>query len=372
MNRELRIVVVGQTPPPYGGQATMIKRIIEGSYDGVALYHVRMAFSREMDELGRLSLRKFVLLFVLIADIAWTRLRTGATVLYFPPSHLDRVTIYRDIAVLLSTRWLFRKTVFQFHSGGFSEVYPQLPGWLRWLVRRAYFGADLGIRASEFAPEDPATLQARREEIVPYGIEDAPQELRRRAAVLRTGRPPIILFAAVLRESKGVLVLLDACSRLRRAGVAFELELMGHFASDEFERQVHDEARAGGIDEIVRCLGVLTGEQLNEAFARASVFCFPTFFESEALPIVLLHALQFGLPVVATRWRGIPSEVRDGWNGYLVPIRDAEAVAERLELLLRDPAGAAEMGARGRDLFEESFSLDAFQRRMQAAFDSLR
>ena len=372
MGRRLGVVVVGQTPPPYGGQATMIKRIVEASYDGVDVHHVRMMFSREMNELGRVSLRKLLLLPGLIGRVAWTRLRTRASVLYFPPSHLDRVTIYRDLAVLLSTRWMFAKTVFQFHSGGISDVYPALPRWLRWLARRAYFGADLGIRASEFAPPDPSVLRARREEIIPYGIENAPAQLRRRAPALRTQGRPVVLFAGVLRESKGVLVLLDACSELIQRGMAFELQLMGHFGSGEFEAEVREKVRSQGLEPSVRFLGVLTGSAFDEAFARASIFCFPTFFESEALPIVVLHALQFSLPVVASRWRGIPSQVRDGWNGYLVPVRDAAAVADRLAKLLLDPGLRAEMGERGRRDYEQRFSLEAFRCRMQLAFDSLR
>jgi len=67
-------------------------------------------------------------------------------------------------------------------------------------------------------------------------------------------------------------------------------------------------------------------------------FCFPTFFESETFGVVLLEAMQFSLPIVATRWRGIPSIITDGDNGFLVDPKDPIGLSEKLETLLRDPA----------------------------------
>jgi glycosyltransferase involved in cell wall biosynthesis len=59
---------------------------------------------------------------------------------------------------------------------------------------------------------------------------------------------------------------------------------------------------------------------------------------SEGFGLVILEALSCGLPVVTTRNSGGPEVVRDGREGYFVPIRSAEAIAEKLELLARDPA----------------------------------
>ena len=49
------ILVVGQTPPPYHGQAVMVEKMLDGNYDDVELSHVRMAFSEDVDEVGKLG-----------------------------------------------------------------------------------------------------------------------------------------------------------------------------------------------------------------------------------------------------------------------------------------------------------------------------
>jgi len=90
------------------------------------------------------------------------------------------------------------------------------------------------------------------------------------------------------------------------------------------------------LASVVNLAGVQSGDDKFRYYAQASIFCFPTFFESEAFPVVLLKAMQFRLPVDSTRWRGISAIVRDGVTGFLVPINDVAALAERLELLLVD------------------------------------
>jgi len=65
-----KILVVGQTPPPFGGQAIMIERLLEGKYKDTELFHVRMSFSREMNEMGRFS---FFKIFHLILCIPRTK-----------------------------------------------------------------------------------------------------------------------------------------------------------------------------------------------------------------------------------------------------------------------------------------------------------
>ncbi|MCB0778123.1 MAG: hypothetical protein KDC03_01035, partial [Flavobacteriales bacterium] len=59
----LRVLVVGQTPPPFGGQAVMIEALLAGRYDRIHLEHVRLAFSDDMDSVGRFQWRKVLLLF---------------------------------------------------------------------------------------------------------------------------------------------------------------------------------------------------------------------------------------------------------------------------------------------------------------------
>ena len=98
------------------------------------------------------------------------------------------------------------------------------------------------------------------------------------------------------------------------------------------------------------------------------MFCFPSFFECETFGLVLLEAMACGLPVVSTRWRGIPSVVDEGETGFLVEPRDSHAVAERLETLANNAALRNSMGCAGRARFEREFTLPRFVSRMRRMF----
>jgi glycosyltransferase involved in cell wall biosynthesis len=345
----------------------MIQTMLTGKYNNIEMSHVRMAFSGQMAEVGSFHPRKVILLALVIIRIMVVRWRSKATVLYYPPSGPDRIPMYRDLCVLLTTRWMFEKTVFHFHAGGVSALYPMLSRWIRPLFRRAYFKADLGIRLSKLAPPDPAALCSRQEAVFPDGIEDYAAG-RDDAGPKDFGDPPVILFVGVLRASKGLLVLIDACSRIVAAGLDFRLELMGSFASAGFETMLRSAVHEARLDERVRYLGVQTGEAKWQTFAHADILCFPTFFESETFGLVLLEAMQFSLPIVSTRWRGIPDVVADGKNGFLVPVRDAAATANRLATLLQDPDLAREMGACGRALYEARFTVGQFHQHIERVF----
>jgi hypothetical protein len=107
----IRVLVVGSTPPPHGGQAIMIRKLLDGAYTRVKLFHVRMAFSQGLGDMGRFRFGKILHLFRVIFSILFARLRHGTTVLYYPPAGPTRGAMYRDWAILLPTRWLFKRVV---------------------------------------------------------------------------------------------------------------------------------------------------------------------------------------------------------------------------------------------------------------------
>ena len=361
----VRVLVVGQTPPPFGGQAVMIAKLLEGNYEKVRLYHVRMAFSPEMDSVGRFELRKLWVLLVTIFRIIAARIRWRPEVLYYPPSGPNIVPVLRDIVLLNSVRWMFRHTVFHFHAGGLSTFQERLPGILRPFYRSAYRNASLAIRTSILAPADGLALGAKAEAVVANGIEDRAGGMIER--VKRSNQPLNILFTALLIPSKGVDVLLDSFAYLVKDGLDVRLLLMGRWGDPSYERHCLAKMDHLEITDRVEVLGVRTGEDKHSDFLRSDIFCFPTHFESESFPVVLMEAAQYGLPVVATNWRGLPVMVQEGVTGYLVPIKDPVAVAARLAELVRDDVKRLRMGAASRAQFEQAFTLERFQRNMEHA-----
>lgn len=345
------VLVVGQIPPPWHGQAVAINELIKTQYDTIDLQFVPMTFSDEIDDVGRFQFKKLPRLPVLVLRIWVTRFRRHCNVLYYPPGGTTIAAVIRDIVVLLSCRHLFRRVIFHSHAGGFAEVAESCPPPIRTLARYAYSRPDLLIQLTEKSPPDGVMIKAKRIVCVPCGLPDNGaryvDRFKDRASPGRIG----LLFVGAVSAGKGIMVLLQACARLKESGFDFGLQVVGRFNSPEFEIECKSFVEACGISDNVEFLGVLTGDDKWDIFCNSDIFCFPSFYSAENQPLVILEAMQFGLPTVACDWRGISTMVHDGETGYIVPVRDSEALAEGISSLIRNPKLRLEMGARARGVF---------------------
>jgi glycosyltransferase involved in cell wall biosynthesis len=365
----LDIIVVGQTPPPFGGQAIMIQRMLELEIPGVKMHHVPMSFSRQMSEVGRFRPSKLMEGLKVIASIIATRLRTGARVMYYPPAGPNLIPVLRDLVILISTRWMFRRVVFHFHAGGLGDFLGRAPVMLRSLARWAYASPDLAIETAHGAPRDGAAVCAKRSVVLWNGVEDAAAEFDPRGR--SQPRRCTILFTGVLSEDKGVMDLIDACAILLNHRVDFECHLMGAPYSEQMQTRLVARINDHGLADHVRLLGVLNGQAKWQAFQNADIFCYPTFFASEGLPIVAMEAMSFGLPIVATAWRGLADVVTDE-VGTIIPIQDPLAISGALSALIHDPDRRIKLGEAGRRRYLELFTTKQFARRLGDALRSLQ
>ena len=91
---------------------------------------------------------------------------------------------------------------------------------------------------------------------------------------------------------------------------------------------------------------------------------FPTFYHNECFSLVLLEAMEHGLPCISTTEGGIPGIIDDGKTGFLVPKHDVAVLADKIQLLLNAPVLRSNMGKAGREKFEKEFTLEVFEKRM--------
>lgn len=360
------ILVVGQTPPPFGGQAVMIQKLLDAKYTSANLYHVRMSFSKSMDDLGTLRIGKFFHAITVVCKIVVAKIRYGTNVLYFPPSGPDLIPVLRDIFVLVLTRWMFKQVVFHFHASGLCEIYETLPWYLKPLYRIAYFYPDVAIQLSKFNPDDGGFLKAKRKYFISNGIDDGFKEIG--FPVKPINSVCTVLFVGLIIESKGVLVLIEAFRLLKERGVNAKLNLVGQFSSNEFESVVRNLVKNYGLEDSVEFKGVLTGKTKYQEYLKSDIFCFPTFFESESFGLVVVEAMSFSLPIVVSRWRGVQSLIWEGENGFGVPPHEVNEVADRLIQLIMNPDLRISMGARGRQIFLDNFTLEKFRFEMDQCF----
>src|SRR5438094_232785 len=224
-----------------------------------------------------------------------------------------------------------------------------LKGFLAWAARRS----DRVVAISADTARELREIVDVPIEVIPY-TTSLPDTA---AVALPQPTHGPVLFVGRLVERKGVAHLIDAVARLGDDRPS--LEIIG----DGPERAALEaRVNALGIADRVVFRGQVTTEELRRSYARAAVFVLPSVLDArgdtEGLGVVLLEAMNYGTPVVASRVGGIPDIVEDGVSGLLVPPGDADALAAAVRRLRDDPALARRLGEAGRRRLQEEFSWD--------------
>ncbi len=167
-----------------------------------------------------------------------------------------------------------------------------------------------------------------------------------------TGKGLNILFVGRFDHVKGLPILLDAFAILADRNKNLHLNLVG----DGPERPALEAIiQAKNLPERVTFHGYRSQAELHDFYAEADVFVMTSF--AEGIPVVLMEAMAFGVPVVAPRITGIPELVTDGVNGLLTTPGDVNCLVARIESILNDAEQRNRFAVEGRKIVKKEFNL---------------
>lgn len=164
----------------------------------------------------------------------------------------------------------------------------------------------------------------------------------------------VILTARMIVE-KGIFLLTEAAEKLReRYEDKVEFWLVGGL--DDHPGAITKEQLDAVCDgKYIKWLEYRT--DIKELLQKSHIVAFPSYY-MEGLPKSLIEAAAIGRPIITTRSIGCKDTVDDGVNGYLIAVKDVEALTEKLQLLIDDAGLRQKMGRKSREKAEKEFSLD--------------
>ena len=168
------------------------------------------------------------------------------------------------------------------------------------------------------------------------------------------GFPSSISFLLIVRliRDKGIFEYVDAAKQVkaRYPGVHFRLagwrDSNPHAVSKDYIEHLK-------YSKDIEFLGRL--QDVRPAFSDCSVFVFPSY--REGIPRAVLEAMAMGRPVITTDTPGCRETVIDGQNGFLVPVRDVDALVEAMERFINHPGLIEKMGNESRKFVEKKFDV---------------
>ena len=184
--------------------------------------------------------------------------------------------------------------------------------------------------------------------------------LNEREPARRSGEA-VVLLPGRITPGKGHEDLLLAARTLAATGVHPSVVFAGAVESDSFRAELERKASRWGLRERVRFLGQLTSEELRQWYQSSDVIVLPS--TSEGLSRVLLEAQAMQKPVVAYDCGGTAEAMVPNKTGFLVPMGNYAALANRLKYLLDNPETRTVMGAAGRTFVVQHFSVAALVER---------
>ncbi len=282
------------------------------------------------------------------------------------------INFYQNAMYVFIARSLGLRVMLQIHSGYFPEFYRNSAPMLRALIRATLRSAHRLVVLSQSWADIFADLLGERESIVilPNGVRideffNAGADRRRfripadRVAVLFMGtrdRPT--------EKAKGLFELIDAIAQVRVQHPQVVLVVAGNGSHQEEIKAILGEEGAAWIN-----VGVVTGEAKACLYRSVDVFALPSHYEN--MPNSLLEAMAAGLPAVATPVGAVPEMVREGKSGFLVPLRDAGAIAERLRRMVIDPELRKAMGTEALSIARGKYDFSVLEESLSAYYQDL-
>jgi len=221
-------------------------------------------------------------------------------------------------------------------------------------------------------------IEEERLEVIPNGVEVkeygnfSNKGIERVKEEYGVGRKTMVMFAGTVTPRKGVDTLLKAANILvnkhKRGDILFLV--VGNLSVDEeFASEAEEYVKSHNMEGNVKLTGFVSRADLKVLYSACDIFVLPSFEEGD--PIALKEALASGKPLIGSNVGGIPMQIREGWNGFLVEPGNERQLAEMINHLADHPQDIQRMGRNSRKLAEENFDWSKITRRYLKVYEEI-
>lgn len=273
----------------------------------------------------------------------------------------SRASFWRKMPFILLAKLFRKKVVFHLHGSEFrvffdSELSPLVRKIAVWVI-------NLPDVVLALSPSWGTWLKTcvHKPRVVVIENSIAPMSLP--PSVRR--RPNQLLFLGRIGERKGFWDLLQVLNQLNKSGIDFHLLAGGDGELDKARAMVEEY----GLQSKVEFIGWVRDQEKLKLLAESSIFMLPSY--NEGMPMSVLEALAAGLPIISTFAGGIPDQVSDGVEGYLVEAGDVKALECQLSKLLSSEDLRNRMSIACVAKFDRHFSTTVVLPKLEAIYEEL-
>ncbi len=334
-----KVCVAGYFPPPITGQTMATRRLADLISPVAQVNHINLIEGHEGSVETKASLKSGKIRRYLRGGkklksylkkqptdlLLWTSISPQ------PIGHL------RDILTIYPSLTLPARVYALSHWGNFDRLFssPATSITSKLLINR--LGGIVFLNQS-LADKCTPWLPVEKQLIIPNTIDDtlltAATDLEQKRATRQTRTALHLLFLSNMIASKGYQDVLEAVKILHDREINIKTRFAGRWISSEDHTQFETFVRTHNLGSVVEHLGPISERQaVKELHLWADIFLFPTYYPTEAQPLVLLEAMNAGTPIITTAHSGIPEMITEDREGLFVPAKSPVAIADAVSSL---------------------------------------
>jgi glycosyltransferase involved in cell wall biosynthesis len=355
----------GYLPPPMFGPSASYQALLRSEFaHHFDVTFINLSVVKTVDELEVFRPGKLLKFAGFAArELGWLLRRRYDACCY--PLSLSKNAFLKDALLLKLARMFGVPTVIYAHGTGLAAfretLSPRLQRWFDTVIQRST-GAI--VMAEALRSDFDGLLPAERVFVARHGVE--PVELP-----ARVRQPGLTLLSlGLLRREKGIFDLLEAMPRVLAQRPDAKLVVAGQWWRANQQAEAETLVRERNLTGAVEFIGPVEGQEKWRRFCAADIFVFASHAKYEAFGMVLLEAMQAGLPVVTTRGGAREEIITDGVNGLLAEEKNPADLAEKILRLVADAALRERMARANRERFAREFTHEHYGRRMIAALEA--
>ncbi len=354
-----KILIYGQMPPPQHGSnimtLTFFKALIKLGY---TVKVTNKGFSKHIHEVNKINITKFFRFIFLLWKYNRDLFRFRPDLVVFFIS-ATKIGLLSEGVFTAITRIFHIPYILYIHNNGHKTIYGQ-GGVGRWIVMNVFDKAKACVVLGKIFERDISSFYKKKIYILPNGLLKTPPKRDEKSDTFVN-----VLYLSNLYESKGIFTLIRAVPRVLAINKRIKFLVAGPWQGKDVRQEVHAYVKEKKINRNVHFLGAVYGHQKDELFQRSDIFVFPSHYPLEAFGLVNLEAMQVGIPVITTNIGALPEMVLDGRTGYIIPPQKPHILAEKINLLVKDPYLRRKMGKEGQKRFKAMYSFDAYSSNVQ-------
>lgn len=274
-------------------------------------------------------------------------------------------SFYRELILFLTAKYVFRKkTIYHMHGSEFAVFYRGSNPLTKRLIHLLIENVDAVVCLSkswhQFFTDN---FRLKRIEIIGNVVNAEPQKIGSRRE--QTHEPLTCLFLGAIGHRKGIFDLLDV---LRQHKPSLEGRLRVVIGGNGETERLTAYIQEHRLEQMAQFVGWISGPQKHQLLSESDLYILPSY--NEGLPLSILEAMSYRLPVISTPVGGTAEAVQEGVNGFLVPPGDKAALYDRLLRFIAQPDLIVTMGNASGQIIRQ-YQPETIFPKLQTLYESL-